>query len=336
MKELGQFLKSKREEKKIPLEEVAVSTKISIKVLQALEEGNVDKLPAKPFIRGFVQSYARYLGLDVKDVLERFQDSMGSTNPKAPISIPQTENLEKNLPGSGRQIITVVSIIIVIIVIVVVQRILSKRENELHKGEVHAITGNDSPLKISPSLPESPSPVNSPSSVAEVSASPPLQITSSPSAAASPVTTPLIATPSPASMPSPTPTPAPTPTPKPNPTPTPTPTSTPTPTPTPSPTPTPKTTPTPKPTPTATPAEVVQVPQEVIVEALDRVTLKVTIDSKAAEEVTLNADQIQTFRAKGSLKLFTPNGGAISIIHNGFDMGVPGNLGQPKTMAFPK
>ena len=50
----------------------------------------------------------------------------------------------------------------------------------------------------------------------------------------------------------------------------------------------------------------------------------------------MSADQIQTFKAKGKIKIFTPDGGAISIIQNGYDLGVPGNLGQPKTMVFPK
>jgi cytoskeleton protein RodZ len=78
------------------------------------------------------------------------------------------------------------------------------------------------------------------------------------------------------------------------------------------------------------------VPQEIIVEALDKVTIRVTIDNKAPQEVTMSADQIQTFKAKGKIKIFTPDGGAISIIQNGFDLGVPGNLGQPKAMVFPK
>ena len=301
MKDLGLLLKNKREEKNVSLDEVAVATKISIKILQALEEGALERLPAKPFIRGFVQSYARYLGLDVKEILVLFQESMGSTNPKMPFTMPQTDNLNKNLPGSGRQIITVVSIVVVIVAIVVIQRVLSKRESDLHNGEMQAITGNDSPLKVSPTL--TPAMSASPQPSASASVSPTASGSGSPS---------------------------------PSPSPSPTASATPTPTATPSPMPTPK--PTPKPTPTAKPSPVpeVSVPQEIIVEALDRVTVKVTIDSEPAEEVTLSADQIQTFHAKGTLKLYTPNGGALSIIHNGYDMGVPGNLGQPKTMVFPK
>jgi cytoskeleton protein RodZ len=260
MKDLGQFLKSKREEKKISLDEVAVATKISVKVLNALEHGDLEKLPAKPFIRGFVQSYARYLGLDVKEILVRFQESMGSTNPKTPFNIPQTDNIEKNLPGNGRQIITVISIVVVIIVIVVVQRILSKRESEQRSGEIQAITGNDSPLKISPTP-----------SVSQIPGMSPIV---SPSAPGTPTTMttvlPIIA-----ATATPLPTPAPTATP------------TPVPTPTPTPVPTPTSTPTPKPTPkpTSTPEPEVAAPQELIVEALDRVTLKITIDNKAPEEI---------------------------------------------------
>jgi hypothetical protein len=76
-------------------------------------------------------------------------------------------------------------------------------------------------------------------------------------------------------------------------------------------------------------------PQEIIIEALDHVTIKVTIDEKPAQEFTMNADQIQTFKAKTRIRIYTPNGGAVSIIQNGNDLGVPGNLGQPKLMVFP-
>ena len=77
-------------------------------------------------------------------------------------------------------------------------------------------------------------------------------------------------------------------------------------------------------------------PQEVIVEALDTVTLKVQIDELPPKVMTLNIDQIQTFKAKGSLKLTISNGGAVNVIHNGNDLGVPGNLGQAKTLTFPQ
>src|ERR1700733_16024802 len=110
MKELGLLLKQKREEKKVTLEEVSLATKIGVRILQALEDGDLEKLPPKAFVRGFIQSYAKYLNLDVKEILAKFQESVGTTNPKS-IPIPEVNRIESDLPGGVRKIITVKAIV---------------------------------------------------------------------------------------------------------------------------------------------------------------------------------------------------------------------------------
>src|ERR1700722_18503619 len=147
MKELGQFLKNKREEKGMSLEEVSVATKIGVRVLLAIEEGDLAKLPPKAFVRGFIQSYAKYLGLDVKEILNKFQEAVGTTNPKS-IPIPEVNRIESDLPGGVRKIITVTAIVFTIVAIIIIQRVISKREAEMRNNEIQAITGDDSPLLI--------------------------------------------------------------------------------------------------------------------------------------------------------------------------------------------
>ena len=79
MKQTGEKLRQSREEKGISLEEVVIATKIKMSTLKAMEEGDTKKLPSKTFIRGFVQSYAKYLNADEEDILETFYQEMGST-----------------------------------------------------------------------------------------------------------------------------------------------------------------------------------------------------------------------------------------------------------------
>jgi cytoskeleton protein RodZ len=316
-KELGSFLRQQREEKKISLEEVSMATKVNTKVLQAIEDGDEDRLPPKPFVRGFLQAYARYLGLDPKEILERYTAIIGASQPKTFAIADSEKKIERSLPGGARNIITGFLIILTIIAIVAIQRVIAKREADMH-GDVQAVTGNDQPLKIQLSSP-SPSAASSPSNNEAAALGGSVTATATPEAAtsaAAPVTEKAK---------------------KVEPTPEPKPTATPEPTATPKPRPTPTAEPTAKPTPEPKPTEIPEaVPQEIIVEALDKVTITVTLDNKESEDIEMNADQIQTFKAKGKIKLSTPNGGAISIIHNGYDVGVPGNLGQPKTMVFPK
>jgi cytoskeletal protein RodZ len=54
------------------VEQVASATKIGVKRILSLEADEYSDLPAKPFIRGFVISYCRFLGLDSNDTLTRF------------------------------------------------------------------------------------------------------------------------------------------------------------------------------------------------------------------------------------------------------------------------
>jgi hypothetical protein len=54
------------------IEQVASATKISVRLLHLLEEDQYAELPAKPFIRGFVISYCRFVGVDHRELLVRF------------------------------------------------------------------------------------------------------------------------------------------------------------------------------------------------------------------------------------------------------------------------
>lgn len=69
---LGEFLRQEREKQGITLEQVASATKISIRILHSLEADQFAELPAKPFIRGFVIAYCRFIGLDPKETLSQF------------------------------------------------------------------------------------------------------------------------------------------------------------------------------------------------------------------------------------------------------------------------
>ncbi|MGK5089233.1 helix-turn-helix domain-containing protein [Bdellovibrionota bacterium FG-2] len=74
---LGEFLRTERERCGITIEQVASATKIGVKTLHALEADDYTDLPAKPFVRGFVTSYVRFIGLEPQEVLTRFGDFIG-------------------------------------------------------------------------------------------------------------------------------------------------------------------------------------------------------------------------------------------------------------------
>jgi len=60
----GDRLRREREMRGVTVAEISESTKISKRALEALEKEEFDLLPGGIFNRGFVRSYARYLGID--------------------------------------------------------------------------------------------------------------------------------------------------------------------------------------------------------------------------------------------------------------------------------
>ena len=72
---IGEYFKLVRETKRLSMDEVAMKTRIHPEFLRALEEENFAKLPDQVFVKGFVRSYARSLGLDEEEAIRRFDES---------------------------------------------------------------------------------------------------------------------------------------------------------------------------------------------------------------------------------------------------------------------
>lgn len=89
MDSLGQFLKQQRECKGYSLEDAQEETKIQIKYLKALEQENFDILPGEVFTKGFIRSYADYLGLDPQEAMNKYYALKGTK---------QEEEIESNEP----------------------------------------------------------------------------------------------------------------------------------------------------------------------------------------------------------------------------------------------
>tara|TARA_B110000438_G_scaffold218016_1_gene210815 strand:- start:109 stop:1026 length:918 start_codon:yes stop_codon:yes gene_type:complete len=75
--DFGKYLKSEREMRGIPLEEIAESTKIQMCFLEALETNYYEAIPGEIFVRGFVHSYAKAIGADIEGILSEFDQTIG-------------------------------------------------------------------------------------------------------------------------------------------------------------------------------------------------------------------------------------------------------------------
>lgn len=72
MTSLGEQLRNARRTKSKSLEDISKDTNISKQYLKALEENNYDIFPGRVYIRGFLSTYAKYVGLDPKAIVEQY------------------------------------------------------------------------------------------------------------------------------------------------------------------------------------------------------------------------------------------------------------------------
>ncbi|TAK95502.1 helix-turn-helix domain-containing protein [Patescibacteria group bacterium] len=70
---LGEKLRKLRSERRISLAEVSRVTKIQVKYLEHLENGDFNKLPADVYIKGFLRSYANFLGVSEELLVRKYE-----------------------------------------------------------------------------------------------------------------------------------------------------------------------------------------------------------------------------------------------------------------------
>jgi cytoskeleton protein RodZ len=63
-KTVGEILRTTRESRKLSIEQVNRDTKISVQTIRAIEEDDFGAFPSETYVKGFVRTYAEFLGLD--------------------------------------------------------------------------------------------------------------------------------------------------------------------------------------------------------------------------------------------------------------------------------
>lgn len=350
MKKVGELLRTEREKKGLSLHEIGLSLKINPKILKAIEDGDTTQLPAKTFLRGFIRSYAQYLKLNVEEVLEIFSSEFGTTKPEVPI-VPNSDDVNTTTNASVSTAATTTGApttnanskttstnnsheelkpvdskksvdnllmlflgigLLVFIALIINQTNKYQKEKEtagtdIESGVVVLTTTTLIPANNSQALSTSATtttlPANSGSSAVSnnpsVVTTTTVNTTSTTLKKATPITT---------------------------------------------------TTLKPKSTTTtmavATTAEsstvnsstttttLAQKSVEVIIEALNKVTIRYATSPGQWQTVELEADQVHIFKSKTGIELEISDGGAVSVVVNGKDRGVQGVIGKPLKLKF--
>jgi len=88
IKEIGTYLRQKREESCLSIDDIAAVTMIRLPMLEALETGNWEKLPELIYVKGFIKRYGDALKIDGKALADRLSPSAEQLAQE--VTIPKT------------------------------------------------------------------------------------------------------------------------------------------------------------------------------------------------------------------------------------------------------
>jgi cytoskeletal protein RodZ len=110
---IGERLRNARTARGLTLEDIEAATRIKSHYLDALEREAWDELPGTVYVRGFLASYARQLGISADEVLGLFPSPSVQT-PSASVPRPVEVRITPGNPQSRlRRIITAIAVVFV-------------------------------------------------------------------------------------------------------------------------------------------------------------------------------------------------------------------------------
>jgi cytoskeletal protein RodZ len=86
MTSIGEILRRERLKRNLELGQIAQELKIAPRFLEAIEAGQLDKLPGRLFTKSFTMQYARLLGLDEENIAGELQRTL-DPHPEVPAAV---------------------------------------------------------------------------------------------------------------------------------------------------------------------------------------------------------------------------------------------------------
>src|SRR5438132_13195299 len=106
MADIGDTLRDARMRARIDVSEIEAKTKIRAKYLRALENEEWSLLPGPTFVKSFLRTYAQYLGLDARLLVEEYKRRFERPADEggAPLSAPMGRDRDRRRMPSGPSI----------------------------------------------------------------------------------------------------------------------------------------------------------------------------------------------------------------------------------------
>lgn len=97
---VGYTLRQERERQNLSISDIEQGTSIRALYIEAIENGEYDKLPGAIYTKGFIKNYAKFLEMDVDSVVKEFTNDMAEleAEKEAEIAATQAESEENPAP----------------------------------------------------------------------------------------------------------------------------------------------------------------------------------------------------------------------------------------------
>ena len=120
MFEIGNSLREARLRQSLDFGSVEAGTKIRGKYIQALEAERFDVLPGETYVKGFLRTYAEFLGLDGQLYVDEFNSRFASAEEPLAPSSPSRQRRERRVGGDSNLVVVALAAIVAVTILVVV------------------------------------------------------------------------------------------------------------------------------------------------------------------------------------------------------------------------
>ena len=115
---VGTILRAARNRRKVELSEVEAATRIRFRYLRAIEDEEWDVLPGGVYTRGFIRTYASFLGLDGDRLVDDYRESVEPWHRSG--DEPQPQPVAGGTPSGPRSVVIAALVVVAVIAVAVV------------------------------------------------------------------------------------------------------------------------------------------------------------------------------------------------------------------------
>ena len=129
---VGEILKKRREESGRDLREISETLKIKYAYLKALEDNDLQSLPAEVYVKAYLVSYARALNLNTEEILAVYNQQVNPPQPEK----KSVQNLSSPPPQKRTYLTYLLAPILILCLVIVFASIQRKKAPQPHPPTV--------------------------------------------------------------------------------------------------------------------------------------------------------------------------------------------------------